>query len=292
MLHTLREALAGRTDGPLVVPGATDPFMARLIEQHGFPAVYVTGAGTAATIYGMPDVGLVTMTEMLANAERIAQAVSIPVIADADTGFGNAINAKRTVREYERAGIAAIQLEDQDFPKKCGHMDGKRLVEAAEMVGKIHAACDARASTDTMIIARTDALAVSSFDDAVARARSYVAAGADILFPEAMTTREHFADFAAEFRGSVPLIANMTEWGKSPLLTAKELGDMGYSIVIFPSAPMRAAQFAIAEVLDELAATGTQAGLLERMYPRQKLYDLLDLQSVYDDERRYGVLSE
>lgn len=292
MSQTLREALASRTDGPLVVPGATDPFMARLIEQHGFPAVYVTGAGTAATIYAMPDVGLVTMTEMLANAGRIAHAVSIPVIADADTGFGNAINARRTVREYERAGIAAIQLEDQDFPKKCGHMDGKRLVEAAEMVGKLHAACDARTSAGTMIIARTDALAISSFADAVARAESYVAAGADILFPEAMTTREQFADFGAAFGSSVPLIANMTEWGKSPLLTAKELGDMGYSIVIFPSAPMRAAQFAITEVLVELAATGTQAGLLDRMYPRQKLYDLLDLQSVYDDERRYGVVAE
>lgn len=286
----LREALARRDGGPLVVPGATDPFMAKLIEARGFPAVYVTGAGTAATIYGMPDVGLVTMTEMVANAGRIAQAVTIPVIADADTGFGNAINVIRTVRVYEQAGVGAIQIEDQDFPKKCGHMAGKRLAGREEMVGKIHAARDARASDETLIIARTDALAVSSFADTVARAASYVEAGADILFPEAMTTREEFAAFAKEFP-SVPLIANMTEWGRSPVLSAAELGDLGYAIVIFPSAPMRAAQFAVTRLLDELAETGTQAGFLDRMYPRQKLYDLLDLPSVYEDERRYGVVA-
>lgn len=291
MTRTLRAALDSTGSTALAVPGATDPFMAKLIEEAGFSAVYITGAGTAATMYGLPDVGLVTMTEMLANAQRIASSVAIPVIADADTGYGNAVNVVRTVQMYEAAGVSAIQLEDQEFPKKCGHMAGKRIVTKSEMCGKIRAAIDARSSSDTLVIARTDALAVSNMDEVLTRAAAYVKAGADILFPEAMTTPEEFRRFASEF-SEVPLVANMTEWGKSPLLTLDELSDMGYSIVLFPSAAMRAAQFAIVELLADLAATGTQKHWLTRMYPREDLYRLLGLNRIYEQEKRYGVFGD
>ena len=287
MAETFRRLLGDENGGPVIVPGATDALMAKLIEAHGFQAVYVTGSGTAATIYGLPDVGLVTMTEMLGNVERITRAVGIPVIVDADTGYGNAVNVIRTVQEYERAGVSAIQLEDQVFPKKCGHMEGKAVVSTAEMVGKIRAAIDARRSADTVIIARTDALAVTGMADALRRAHAFADAGADVIFPEAMTSVDDFAAFAQELCG-VALMANMTEWGKSPLLTAGELGELGFRIVIFPSAPMRAAQGAISEVLAELRSKGTQRDLLGRMYPRQRLYDLLGLDRIYSWEKQYA----
>jgi len=271
---------------PLVVPGATHAFMGMLIEDAGFPALYVSGAGTAATIHGLPDVGLMTMTELVRNVQLIAESVSIPVFADADQGFGNAANVIRTVREYEKAGASAIQIEDQRFPKKCGHMEGKAVVSLDEMVGKVHAACDARTDPDTMIVARTDALATSDMDEAVRRAAAYHEAGAEVIFPEAMRSVDDFAHMAKELSG-VPLVANMTEWGKSPLLSAEELGAMGYAIVIFPSAPMRAAQGAIQTVLAELRLKGTQRDSLDRMLPRQELYRLVGLDVIYAAEEKY-----
>lgn len=271
---------------PLVVPGATHAFMGMLIEDAGFPAVYVSGAGTAATIHGFPDVGLMTMSELVRNVGLIAESVTIPVFADADQGFGNAVNVIRTVHEYEKAGASAIQIEDQPFPKKCGHMEGKAVVRLDEMVGKVRAACDARTSPDTVIVARTDALATSDMAEAVRRAAAYHEAGAEVIFPEAMRTADDFAHMAKELSG-VPLVANMTEWGKSPMLSAEELGAMGYAVVIFPSAPMRAAQGAIAALLAELREKGTQRDALERMLPRRELYRLVGLDDIYAAEGKY-----
>lgn len=284
---TFRQLLA-RHDGtnPLIVPGATHAFMAKLIEDAGFEAAYVSGAGTAATVFGLPDVGLMTMTELVENVSRIHDATGIALFADADQGFGNAVNVIRTVREYEKAGAGAIQIEDQTFPKKCGHMDGKSVVPQDEMVGKIRAACDARTDPETVIVARTDARATEDMDRAVRRAVAYAEAGAEVIFPEAMRTEEEFARMAAELKG-VPLVANMTEWGKSPVVDARSLGEMGYSIVIFPSAPMRAAQQAIVDVLTDLREHGTQRGLLDRMYHRKDLYRLVGLDDIYAAEKRY-----
>jgi methylisocitrate lyase len=272
--------------GPLLVPGATHAFMAKLIEDAGFEALYVSGAGTAATIFGLPDVGLMTMTELVENVSRINDATGVAIFADADQGFGNAVNVIRTVREYEKAGAGAIQIEDQSFPKKCGHMDGKSVVSPQEMVGKIRAACDARTDPETVIVARTDARATEDMDRAVRRAVAYAEAGADVIFPEAMRTEEEFARMARELQG-VPLVANMTEWGKSPVVDARSLGEMGYAVVIFPSAPMRAAQQAIADVLVELREKGTQGGFLDRMYHRKELYRLVGLDDIYAAEDRY-----
>lgn len=284
---SFRQLLA-RHDGsnPLLVPGATHAFMAKLIQDAGYEALYVSGAGTAATIFGLPDVGLMTMTELVENVSRINDATDIAIFADADQGFGNAVNVVRTVREYEKAGAGAIQIEDQTFPKKCGHMDGKSVVPLEEMVGKIRAACDARTDPETVIVARTDARATEDMDRAVRRAVAYAEAGAEVIFPEAMRTEEEFARMAQELKG-VPLVANMTEWGKSPVVDAKSLGEMGYSIVIFPSAPMRAAQQAIVDVLVELRERGTQRGLLDRMYHRKELYRLVGLDDIYAAEERY-----
>jgi len=284
---SFRQLLARHDAGnPLLVPGATHAFMAKLIQDAGFEALYVSGAGTAATIFGLPDVGLMTMTELVENVSRINDATDIAIFADADQGFGNAVNVIRTVREYEKAGASAIQIEDQTFPKKCGHMDGKSVVSLEEMVGKIRAACDARTDPETIIVARTDARATEDMDRAIRRAVAYAEAGAEVIFPEAMRTEEEFARMAQELEG-VPLVANMTEWGKSPVVDAKSLGEMGYRIVIFPSAPMRAAQQAIVDVLVELREHGTQRGLLDRMYHRKELYRLVGLDDIYAAEERY-----
>jgi methylisocitrate lyase len=280
--------LLAQHDGsnPLIVPGATHAFMGKLIQDAGYDALYVSGAGTAATIFGLPDVGLMTMTELVENVTRIHDATDVAVFADADQGFGNAVNVIRTVQQYEKAGASAIQIEDQTFPKKCGHMDGKSVVSLDEMVGKIRAACDARTNPETIIVARTDAAATEPFEDAIRRAVAYAEAGAEVIFPEAMRTEDEFARMAKELRG-VPLVANMTEWGKSPVVDAAALGAMGYSVVIFPSAPMRAAQQAIVDVLTELREKGTQRALLDRMYHRQDLYRLVHLDDIYAAEETY-----
>jgi methylisocitrate lyase len=279
----LRELLRG--PGIVMTPGAHDAFTARLIEQAGFSACYMTGAGTVAALLGLPDVGLITLTEMVMNARYIARAVSIPVISDADNGYGNAINVMRTVREYEAAGVAGIHIEDQIFPKKCGHMDGKALVSLDEMVGKIRAAREAREDPDFVIIARTDSRAVEGIESAIRRGNAYAEAGADVVFPEAPQSREELARFAREIHA--PLLANMTEFGKSPLVPAAELERLGYRIVLYPASALRVAHRAIQELLGQIKQTGSQEACLDRMAHRQEMYELVGLPAVHEAERRF-----
>ncbi|GHH73375.1 isocitrate lyase family enzyme [Streptomyces sulfonofaciens] len=250
----LRELLAGRA--PVVAPGAYDAMSALLVEQAGFPAVYMTGFGTAASLLGRPDVGLLTMIEMTGAARRIVSAVDVPVIADADDGYGNAVNVIRTVHEYEAAGVAAIHLEDQVAPKRCGHMDGKEVIPAATMVGKIEAAVAARRNPDFTIIARTDAHAVEGFDAAVARARRYREAGADVLFIEALRTEAEIEAAAGAFP-DVPLLFNWAEGGRTPPLGLDRLTELGYRLVILPLTALLAATQAITAVLAGVRRVGT-----------------------------------
>ena len=275
-------------DGPGIVPvpGAHDALTARLIEQAGFSACYMTGAGTVGALLGLPDVGLITMTEMVLNARYITRSLSIPLISDADTGYGNAINVMRTVREYEAAGVAGIHLEDQIFPKKCGHMENKALVPLEEMVGKIRAACEAREDPDFVIIARTDSRAVEGVEAAVRRARAYREAGADVIFPEAPQSRDELAYFAREIPG--PLLANMTEFGKTPLVPAAELEQMGYRLVIYPVSGLRVAHRAMQELFAQIKRTGSQEAFLDRMAHRQELYELVGLPAIHAAERRFS----
>ena len=241
--------------GIIVAPGAYDGFSARLIEAAGFKAVYMTGAGTAASHLGQPDLGLTTLTEMATHASHLASCVSLPMIADADTGYGNALNVVRTVREYEKAGVAGLHLEDQVAPKKCGHIAGKQIVDAKEFAQKIRAAVEYRTDPDLVIIARTDARAVSGLDDAIARANLYREAGADVIFFEAPQSREEIQRVAREVKA--PLLANMVQGGKTPGLTVKELEDLGFKIVIFPGVCMRAAVPAMEQALQSLKTSGT-----------------------------------
>jgi len=267
----LRRLIAGKT---VPIPGAFNALCARAIEQAGFEAVYVSGAGLANAVYGLPDVGLTTMSEAVQHAKHIVSAVTVPVVVDGDTGFGEAINAARTVSEMEAAGVSAVHFEDQVLPKKCGHLDGKALVSADEMVEKIRAACAARRDRDFMIIARTDARGVTSFEDAVERARRYVDAGADAVFPEAMKSEEELAEFARQV--TAPLLANMTEFGKTPLVPLRKLEEMGYRMVIYPQTALRVGFGAISEMLADLKAAGAQTAWVDRMQTRAALYDLLD----------------
>lgn len=263
--------------GTVVMPGAFNALSALQIERAGFEAVYVTGAGISAA-RGIPDIGLLSMTEVVADAGAIAKAVEIPALADADTGYGPPLAVLRSVREFERAGLAGLQLEDQENPKKCGHLPGKRLVSAAEMAQKIGAAVEARSDRDFLIVARTDARAVEGLEAAIRRAQIYVEAGADALFPEALESAEEFRAFAEELSKEgikVPLIANMTEFGKTPFLTVKEFEQLGYQVVLFPVTTLRVAMKAIDAVLAELKSTGTQRDSVSRMMTRQQLYDLL-----------------
>ena len=272
--------------GIVMAPGAHDALTARLIEQAGFSACYMTGAGTVGALLGLPDVGLITMTEMVTNARYITRSLSIPLISDADTGYGNAINVMRTVREYEAAGVAGIHLEDQIFPKKCGHMEGKALISLEEMAGKIRAACEARQDPDFVIIARTDSRAVEGVEAAVRRARAYREAGADVIFPEAPQSRDELAHFAREIGGL--LLANMTEFGKTPLVPAAELERMGYRLVIYPVTGLRVAHRAMQELFAQIKQTGGQEAWLDRMAHRRELYELVGLPAIHAAERRFG----
>jgi len=270
----LRELIAKRT---VVLPGAFNALSAMQIERAGFDAVYVSGAALAAA-RGLPDIGLLSMTEVISDAATIANAVAIPALADADTGFGPSLSVMRTVRELERAGLSGIQLEDQDMPKKCGHLPGKRLVPRAEMVGKIKATVEARLDPDFFIVARTDARAVEGIAAAVERAKAYVDAGADAIFPDALESAEEFQTFARQLAKTglkVPLVANMTEFGKTPFLRVSEFEEIGYRLVLFPVTALRIAAKAIETMLTELKSAGTQIALLERMQTRQQLYELL-----------------
>src|SRR5467141_860941 len=267
----LRELIA---KGAITMPGVPNAAMARQVEQVGFEAVYVSGAGMANATAGVPDIGLLTLTEVVRLAGYIASAVKIPAIVDADTGFGGSENVARTIRELEAAGLAGCHIEDQEFPKRCGHLSGKSLVDVEEMTEKIKAAVAARRDPDFMIIARTDARAVEDFDRAVERAGEYVAAGADAIFPEALQSADEFRDFAKEI--DLPLLANMTEFGKSPLLSVKQLSDFGYRMVIFPMSAFRVAMKASEAFFRALKKAGTQSDWLDKMQTRQDLYDLLE----------------
>ena len=256
------------------MPGVFNASLGRMVERAGFDAVYISGAGVCNATAGLPDVGLLTLTEVAQLAGYVARAVKIPAIVDADTGFGGSENAARTIQEFERAGLAGCHIEDQEFPKRCGHLAGKTLITLQEMNEKIAAAAAAKRDKDFLLIARTDARAVESFDKAVERARSYLAAGADAIFPEALQNEQEFRDFAKAV--DAPLLANMTEFGKSPLLSLGQLEEMGYRMVIYPQTAFRVSMFAAGEMLRDLKKTGTQQGWLERMQTRQDLYDLLD----------------
>jgi methylisocitrate lyase len=280
--------------GTVVLPGAFNALTAMQIERAGFDTVYVSGAGIAAA-RGLPDIGLLSMAEVVADAGAIARAVSIPALADADTGYGPPLSVMRTVEAFEQAGLAGLHLEDQESPKKCGHLPDKRLVAVSDMTQKIGAAVQARRDRDFLIVARTDARAVEGLDGAVKRARAYVDAGADAIFPEALESAEEFKAFAQALkkdRVAVPLVANMTEFGKTPYLTVKEFEALGYRLVLFPVTALRVATQAIEAMLEELKAFGTQRQSLDKMQTRQRLYELLryaEYEKRDDDiEKRYG----
>jgi len=248
-MATLRELLAGPE--PVLAPGAYDALSARLVERAGFPAVYMTGFGASASLLGRPDVGLLSFDEMAGHARRLAQAVSVPLIADADDGYGNPLNVMRTVREYAAAGVAALHIEDQVAPKRCGHMEGKDVIETAEMVEKVRAAVEARGDGELLIIARTDARAVEGLDAALERARRYREAGADALFVEAPETEQEIEAVAAAFP-DVPLVFNWVDGGKTPQLPLERIRELGFALVIYPVTTLFAAARAVADVLDRL----------------------------------------
>src|SRR6266853_6849920 len=266
-----RELIAA---SPVMLPGVPNAAMARQAERVGFEAVYVSGAGMANATAGVPDIGLLTLTEVVRLAGYIAKAVKIPAIVDADTGFGGSENVARTIHELEAAGLAGCHIEDQEFPKRCGHLAGKSLIDVEEMTERINAAVAARRDPDFMIIARTDARAVEDFDRTVDRAQRYMEAGADAIFPEALQSAEEFRDFASEI--DLPLLANMTEFGKSPLLSFQDLSGFGYRMVIFPQSAFRVSMKASQAFLRALKESGTQKEWLDEMQSRQELYELLD----------------
>src|SRR5436305_614907 len=258
----------------VMLPGVPNAAMALQVERTGFEAVYISGAGMANSTAGVPDIGLLSMTEVARLAGYVASAVTIPAIVDADTGFGGAENIARTICELEKAGLAGCHIEDQEFPKRCGHLAGKSVVDLDEMAGRIKAAVNARRDQDFMIIARTDARAVEDFDRAVERSRRYLKAGADAIFPEALQNADEFKTFASDVKA--PLLANMTEFGKSPLLSFQELADFGYKLVIFPQSAFRVSMKASEEFLRGLKSAGTQSDWIAKMQTREQLYKLLD----------------
>ena len=281
---TLRARLAQQPI--LIAPGIYDPLTALIAEQAGFEALYVSGASIAYTRLGRPDIGLVSMNEVVETVALIRDRVRAHLVVDADTGYGNALNVERTVRLLERAGANAIQLEDQDFPKRCGHLDDKTLIPAAEMAGKIKAATDARASRDTLIIARTDAVAVEGFERAVTRAKLYGEAGADMLFIEAPRKRDELARIGA-LKTATPLMANMVEGGKTPVLTAQELEGLGFAFVIFPGGIVRALAKAAQEFYDSLKASGSTEPFRARMFDFDALNGLLGTPDMLARGKRY-----
>ena len=283
----LRELLA--TPDALVIPGAYDALSARLIVQAGFPAVYMTGFGTSASVLGQPDVGLLTMSEMVSRAAALASvAGDVPLIADADTGYGNPINVRRTIREYESAGVAGLHIEDQVWPKKCGHMEGKQVIPMEEMVQKVHAAVDARQDPDLVIIARTDANAVTGFEDALRRGQAYREAGADVIFIEAPRSMEELRAIGQAFRGT-PLLFNWAESGKTPLLPLSEIQALGFQLVIFPVSLLFAATHAMLALLELLKMGETPTAYSERMVTFSQFTTQLGLPDIQALERRYGV---
>ena len=261
--------------GIIVAPGAYDCLTAKIIQQSGFPAVYMTGAGTSVARYGFPDLALASMTEMISNAADITASVSVPVIADADTGYGGLLNVGRTVRKYEQSGVAAIHIEDQEFPKRCGHLDDKRVISTEDMIPKIKEAVESRTDQDFLIIVRTDALAVTGWEDTMDRCHRYVDAGADVLFVEALRSAED-AQRAVESL-PVPLLYNFVETGKSPLLSASDLESIGFKIVIFPASNLLLVTATIQKLMAELKEKGTTIGMMEQMVSLQDCFELMGL---------------
>jgi 2,3-dimethylmalate lyase len=283
----LRELLTG--PDVLAIPGAYDALSARLIVQAGFPVVYMTGFGTSASVLGQPDVGLLTMSEMVNRAAALASvAGDVPLIADADTGYGNPINVRRTIREYERAGVAGLHIEDQVWPKKCGHMEGKQVIPMEEMVQKVHAAVDARQDPDFVIIARTDANAVTGFEDALRRGQAYREAGADVIFIEAPRSMEELRTIGQVFHGT-PLVFNWVESGKTPLLPLGEIQALGFNLVIFPVSLLFAATHAMLALLEILKKGETPAAFSEHMVTFSQFTSQLGLPDIQAMEHRYGV---
>lgn len=278
----LREIL--RTGGPGIVPGATDCFTAKLIEQAGFPVVYVTGGGASNAYLGVPDIGLLTLNELAHQAERISDAVSVPVIADCDTGFGGVANVKRTVKLYERAGIAGLHIEDQVFPKRCGHFEGKSVVPQEEMLFRLQAALDARTDPDFLIIARTDSRAVEGLDAALERAHAYLELGADAIFVEQPQSIDELRRIGQEFKSTL-LVANMVERSKTPLLPEAQLRELGFQIILFANAALYLASFAVRRGLKVLRETGTTESLLDEMLTFQERQELVGLRQADEYER-------
>lgn len=271
----------------LVAPGVHDGLSARIIEQEGFKALYMTGYGTSASMLGKPDVGLLTLTEMAARASRLADAVNIPLIADADTGYGNAVNVTRTVREYEKAGVACLQLEDQVAPKKCGHMTGREVIPTDEMVGKIKAACDARRDDDLMIMARTDARTTHGIEEALERGKAYEEAGADIVFIESPESEEEMKMITSAF--NVPVLANMVEHGRTPFLPVSRLQEIGYNLVIFPVSATYVMAEAARKVMRILKETGSTGDMVDSMIAFEEFNELMGLGDIRQMETRYST---
>jgi methylisocitrate lyase len=272
------------SQGPIAVPGVWSALVARMAERLGFTAIYLSGAALSAG-FGVPDVGLVTLTEFVDEARRITQASGAALLCDADTGFGEALNVERTVRLFESAGAAGIHLEDQMLPKRCGHLSGKALVDAETAAAKIRAAVAAKSDPDFVIVARTDARGVTGFDDAVRRARMYLEAGADAIFPEAMESADEFRAFAQAV--DAPLIANNTEFGKSPNLDVATFGELGYAMVLFPVTALRSALAAASRTLSAIKTAGHQRDEIPRMFTRAELYELLDYTGYEERDRAY-----
>jgi methylisocitrate lyase len=281
-----RELLKG---GTVVMPGVFSAITAKLAEQAGFDALYLTGAGVVNSATGFPDIGLLTLAEMAQQARYVARAVAAPVIADADTGYGEPLNVARAIEEMEQAGLAGIHIEDQVAPKRCGHLDGKQVIPAVEMARKIRAAVKARGDDGFFIIARTDARSVNGLQDAIDRANRYLDAGADGIFPEGLESRDEFARLARAVPygpdGRAALLANMTEFGKTPLMPASEFAELGYSMVIFPMTAFRVMMRAAGSLYAELKSTGTQAASMDRMQTRAQLYELIR----YADYERFDA---
>ena len=269
--------------GMVVTPGVFNGISALIAEKHGFRALYLSGSGVAGGM-GLPDLSLTSLSDVVEEVRRIKLVSGLPLIVDVDTGFGEVLNVERTVKEIERAGASAIHIEDQVLPKKCGHLEGKKLVEVEEMVEKIQAASKSKKNKDFIVIARTDARSVDGIDSAIERAKLYQRAGADGIFPEALESEEEFKEFAKKVKGI--LLANMTEFGKSPLLSAKELEKLGYRIVIFPLTAFRGALKKIDEVYSDLSKKGTQREFISNMMSRKEYYDLINYSSYEDEDKK------
>lgn len=285
MASVLRKRL--QKDEILVAPGAYDALTARIIEQSGFEAVYMTGYGTSASMIGRPDVGLLTLSEMVRRAANIAEVINVPLIADADTGYGNAVNVIRTVREYEKAGVACIQLEDQVAPKKCGHMLGRDIISEDEMVGKIKAACDARRNPDTLIMARSDARTKYGFEALLERGRAYQEAGADILFMESLESEDEMREVNRTF--NVPTLANMLEHGRTPLKSKAELQEIGYDLAIWCVSSTYVVAKAVSDLMQHLKEKGTTLDYLDKMIPFEEFNKLVGLPEIRELEKKYAT---